>query len=141
MLTHYTYSLSMQEASNPHSNSGWRRSGNFQLLMDLCCFTNIHNLLIIITEGSYQVFYQVVAVVVGFLRCSSVFRSIQCQRVLKHCKSSESVKKILILLWKVSLSYLASVLVTASCKKGTDNTQAQGKFQKVVMKLSKRLCL
>lgn len=66
-------------------------------------------------------------VVVGFLRYSSVFRSIQCQRVLKRCKPSESVQMILIL----PAGSQPMALVTATSRQGTAATLAQGKFQKV----------
>lgn len=65
-------------------------------------------------------------VVVGLLRYSSVFRSIQCQRVLKHFKPSEPVQMILIL--PTEGQHIA--LVTATSKQGTGATLAQGKFRR-----------
>lgn len=71
--------------------------------------------------------------VVGFLRYSSIFRSIQCQRVLKHCKPSEPVQMILIL----PTEGQPMALVTATSRQGSGATLAQGKFQKVGMNFSR----
>ena len=71
-------------------------------------------------------------VVVALLRYSSVFRSIQCQRVLKHCKPSEPVQVIFIL----PTEGQPMALVTATSRQRTGATLAQGKFQKVGMNFS-----
>lgn len=66
-------------------------------------------------------------VVVVFLRYSSVFRSTQCQRVLKLCKPPEPVQVIFIL----PAEGQPMALVTATTTWGTGATLAQGKFQKI----------
>lgn len=70
---------------------------------------------------------------VVFPRYSSVFRSIQCQKVLKHCKHSELVQVTLIL----PTEGQPMEIVTSSSRHGTGATLAQRKFQKVGMKISK----